>query len=55
MIKYILFDLDGTLTNPKEGGLGLFIIQTLMDEVNISSKGNQGTTIKMTKYLGVDI
>lgn len=43
------------LSNPKEGGLGLFIIQTLMDEVDIESKGNQGTTIKMTKYLGVDI
>lgn len=43
------------LSNPKESGLGLFIIQTLMDEVSIESKGNQGTTIKMTKYLGVDI
>jgi len=43
------------LSNPKENGLGLFIIQTLMDEVNIESIGNQGTTIKMTKYLGVDI
>lgn len=53
------YDVDSIetpdLTNPKEGGLGLFIIQTLMDEVNIESKGNQGTTIKMTKYLGVDI
>ena len=43
------------LNNPKESGLGLFIIQTLMDEVNIDSNGNQGTIIKMTKYLGVDI
>lgn len=43
------------LSNPKENGLGLFIIQTLMDEVNIDSNGNKGTTIKMTKYLGVDI
>ncbi|MGL5311852.1 MAG: anti-sigma B factor RsbW [Peptostreptococcaceae bacterium] len=43
------------LSNPKESGLGLFIIQTLMDDVKIESKGNQGTTIKMTKYLGVDI
>lgn len=43
------------LANPKENGLGLFIIQTLMDDVTIESKGNQGTTIKMTKYLGVDI
>ncbi|MGL6105695.1 anti-sigma B factor RsbW [Romboutsia sp.] len=43
------------LANPKENGLGLFIIQTLMDEVNMESRGKQGTTIKMTKYLGVDI
>ena len=53
------YDVDSIetpdLSNPKEGGLGLFIIQTLMDEVNISSRGNQGTTIKMTKYLGVDM
>ena len=53
------YDVDSIetpdLSNPKEGGLGLFIIQTLMDEVSIDSKGNQGTTIKMTKYLGVDI
>ena len=53
------YDVDAIetpdLSNPKEGGLGLFIIQTLMDEVDIESKGNQGTTIKMTKYLGVDI
>lgn len=43
------------LTQPKESGLGLFIIQTLMDDVKIESKDNQGTIIKMTKYLGVDI
>ena len=43
------------LTQPKENGLGLFIIQTLMDDVKIESKDNQGTIIKMTKYLGVDI
>ena len=53
------YDVDAIetpdLSNPKEGGLGLFIIQTLMDEVDIESRGNQGTTIKMTKYLGVDI
>ncbi|MCR8745910.1 ATP-binding protein [Romboutsia lituseburensis] len=42
------------LDNPKENGLGLFIIQTLMDDVSIESIENQGTTIKMTKYLGVD-
>ena len=43
------------LTQPRENGLGLFIIKTLMDDVNIESKDNQGTIIKMTKYLGVDI
>lgn len=43
------------LDNPKESGLGLFIIQSLMDDVSIESKSNQGTIIKMTKYLGVDI
>ena len=43
------------LTQPKENGLGLFIIKTLMDDVKVESKDNQGTIIKMTKYLGVDI
>ena len=43
------------LTQPKENGLGLFIIKTLMDDVKVESKDNEGTIIKMTKYLGVDI
>ena len=43
------------LNNPKESGMGIFIIESLMDEVKVYSKDNQGTTIKMTKYLGVDI
>lgn len=43
------------LANPKEGGLGLFIIKTLMDEVNTISNTDEGTKIKMTKYLGVGI
>ena len=43
------------LTQPRENGLGIFIIKTLMDDVNIESKDNEGTIIKMTKYLGVDI
>lgn len=38
----------------KESGMGLFIIESLMDEVNIKSEEGKGTTIKMTKYLGVD-
>lgn len=43
------------LSNPKEGGLGVYIIKTLMDEVEIESKEKNGTSIKMTKYLGVGI
>lgn len=43
------------LLNPKENGLGLFIIKTLMDEVIIESENNIGTIVRMTKYLGVDI
>ena len=43
------------LTNPKESGLGLFIIQTLMDEVSTISNSDVGTRVKMTKYLGVGI
>lgn len=42
------------LEKPKESGLGLFIIQALMDDVSMESKEGEGTTIKMTKYLGVD-
>jgi len=36
---------------PKEGGLGLFIIKALMDEVDIFSEIGMGTSIKMVKYL----
>jgi len=57
--KGVGFSLDEIeepdLINPKEGGLGIFIIKTLMDEVNISSDIGNGTCIKMIKYLGVDI
>lgn len=43
------------LDNLQESGMGLFIIESLMDEVTIESQEGKGTTIKMTKYLGVDI
>lgn len=46
---------EPNLEEPKESGLGLFIIQSLMDEVDIKSNINYGTVIKMTKYLGVDM
>lgn len=36
---------------PKEGGLGIFIIKALMDEVDILSELGMGTSIKMVKYL----
>jgi len=53
------YDIDSIeavdLSNPKEGGLGIYIIKTLMDEVEIDSRDGKGTIIKMTKYLGVDI
>jgi len=42
------------LNNPKEGGLGIFIIKSLMDDVEIKSEKGKGTMIKMIKYLGDD-
>jgi serine/threonine-protein kinase RsbW len=38
-----------------EGGLGIFIIRALMDEVDITSEPGVGTNIRMTKYLSRDI
>jgi serine/threonine-protein kinase RsbW len=42
------------LCNPKVGGLGIYIIKTLMDDVEIKSVKEKGTVIKMIKFLGVD-
>ncbi len=39
------------LCSPKEGGLGIFIIKSLMDEVEIDSCPGHGTKIIMTKFL----
>jgi serine/threonine-protein kinase RsbW len=39
------------LENPKENGLGLYIIRTLMDEVKVTSTNEQGTVIRMIKQL----
>lgn len=36
--------------HPKEGGLGIFIIRALMDEVDIFSEIGCGTRIQMVKY-----
>lgn len=43
------------LNKPKEGGLGIFIIESLMDDVDIESEEGKGMMIKMIKYLGDDI
>lgn len=40
------------LENPKENGLGLFIIKTLMDEVSLDSKVGEGSQLTMVKFLG---
>lgn len=37
-----------------EGGLGIFIIKSLMDDVSINTGNNQGTSIKMIKNLRED-
>lgn len=47
LAKYQLPVID----HPKEGGLGIFIIKALMDEVDIFSELGFGTSIKMVKYL----
>ncbi|NLP30478.1 MAG: histidine kinase [Clostridiales bacterium] len=38
------------LDQPKEGGLGIYIIKALMDEVDIFTEIGIGTRIKMVKY-----
>ncbi len=39
------------LAHPKEHGLGIFIMKSLMDDLEIQSEIGEGTSIKMTKYL----
>lgn len=52
------YDVDSLaspdLKNPKTSGLGIFIIKTLMDDVEIKSCDKCGTIIKMTKLVGVE-
>lgn len=42
-------DSNQSIDELQEGGLGLFLIETLMDKVEIS--GNSGVVIVMTKFL----
>jgi anti-sigma regulatory factor (Ser/Thr protein kinase) len=48
------FDLQGyqppDLSEPHEGGYGVFIIRSLMDEVVYDTSGEQGTTLTLVKY-----
>ncbi len=46
---------EPNLLEPKEGGLGIFIIKSLMDDVEIICKKGSGMQIKMMKYLGDDV
>ena len=46
---------EPNIDNLKESGMGLFIIESLMDEVIVESQEGKGTSIKMIKYLGVDM
>jgi len=39
------------LEHPKVGGLGIFIMKSLMDEVEFISNPDKGTLIKLVKYL----
>jgi serine/threonine-protein kinase RsbW len=38
----------------REGGLGVFIIRALMDEVEVLSEVGSGTRIKMVKYIAAE-
>ena len=40
---------DENVSNLREGGLGLYLIDTLMDEVKLNNEG--GVTVFMTKYV----
>jgi serine/threonine-protein kinase RsbW len=40
-----------TLGEPKEGGLGVFLIRTLMDDVSYEVDPQTGTRLTMTKHL----
>lgn len=53
--KGIGFDIENysepDLDNPKENGLGIFIMKTLMDDVTISCNDENGTKITLVKNI----
>jgi serine/threonine-protein kinase RsbW len=48
------FDLDAytppDLSEPHEGGYGVFIIRSVVDEVDYDTSGQRGTTLTLVKY-----
>lgn len=42
---------EPNLNDPKEGGLGIYIMKALMDEVLIRSAIGEGTRIQLIKYI----
>jgi serine/threonine-protein kinase RsbW len=48
------FDLNAytppDLDEPREGGYGIYIIRSLMDEVEYDTSAEQGTTLRLVKY-----
>lgn len=42
---------EPNLADPKENGLGIFIMQSLMDDVIIDTSNQLGTTIKLIKNI----
>ncbi|MCK8060840.1 MULTISPECIES: ATP-binding protein [unclassified Fusibacter] len=53
--KGIGFDMksyhEPDLEHPKVGGLGIFIMKSLMDEVEVKSSPQEGTAIKLIKHI----
>ena len=43
---------DPDLDQPHEGGYGIFIIHSLMDEVEYDMSASEGTTLRLVKYRG---
>ena len=44
-------DLNSDLSHRQVGGLGVFIMKKLMDEVNFEGLGKSGNVLTMVKYL----
>lgn len=45
--------MSGSMNGIRERGLGLYLIKSLMDHVDI--KGDNGVIVRMTKYIRKDV